>query len=710
MHSSMRVSVLSRNLPTASATVFPGPKRAGSTPTPSVGPSSSATSFKSISRSNDVKSPSASSVISPRRKIEERAAQISEKEENEDMDADVESLRRDSKLTPALSSIGLPEYSTSMSPMTQPSIVEPEPEEDDGLVGSEDGESVLENGGENGETPPGSPRSSVSSTIGAGVPRIDNNTSLPLKKTLVRKIIPGTPSTTPSVRSTISRIHGAGAGTSLHPRPTSSASSIRSSSASIRSQTSTIRKSTVTSPSTRGVTSRSSTLSSLASSRPTSGVSTSTTSDTFRTANSSIGAGTGARSRKTSTNSIVSNVSSARGSVGGSSGRVTPTRSATAGGGPGVRARKSSTGSTKSGVGMAGTTPTKRPPVPVLDVKKLSPASTKKPASITPSVKSTVLPARRKVSAVTGAGGVRRSAVTGVENEKVPGKNGERKLQKESEIPVSPVESAEITMSESMVTEEELANTSSSMTVRGKSRAVEIVGDHKKTSSTTSTGSNATLKRKGSSDTITTSISGGQTGTNNLGANKTPTKKSTPSTQGATNESHYLSSLPFTPRGATLEIGIPCIISSKRKRFKAYARYIGEVEGELGPWVGVEVPVGESWGGDRDMDGDRQWHDGMWGGIRYFEIGSTVESEWEYSAGDERASRRRRLDISSGSGSALGGKGLLKRAGDQLNVGRTKKFRSVSPAVSDASGSESRGLFVRPQQVLYVVDAVGSDL
>jgi hypothetical protein len=268
------------------------------------------------------------------------------------------------------------------------------------------------------------------------------------------------------------------------------------------------------------------------------------------------------------------------------------------------------------------------------------------------------------------------------------------------------METDEQTVSESMAT----AEADFGIATKGNRRATEIAGDHKKSSSTASTASNATLKRKGSSDTITTNISGGLSGPNNL-ANKTPTKKkSTPSTQRAINEDHALSSLSFTPRGATLEIGIPCIISSKRKRFKAYARYIGEVEGELGPWVGVEVPVGESWGGDRDMDVDRQWHDGTWGGIRYFEIGSTAESEWEYSAGDERASRRRRPDLSSGSGSALGGKGFLKREGDQLSVGRVKRFRSISPAVSDASGSESRGLFVRPQQVLYVVDAVGSDL
>ncbi|XP_006463042.1 hypothetical protein AGABI2DRAFT_194067 [Agaricus bisporus var. bisporus H97] len=53
-------------------------------------------------------------------------------------------------------------------------------------------------------------------------------------------------------------------------------------------------------------------------------------------------------------------------------------------------------------------------------------------------------------------------------------------------------------------------------------------------------------------------------------------------------------------------------------------------------------------------------------------------------------------------------KGSLKREGEQLMMGmeRMKRMRSVSPAVSDSAAAESRGLFVRPQQILYVVDAV----
>jgi hypothetical protein len=162
-------------------------------------------------------------------------------------------------------------------------------------------------------------------------------------------------------------------------------------------------------------------------------------------------------------------------------------------------------------------------------------------------------------------------------------------------------------------------------------------------------------------------------------------------------------------------VGIPCIISSKRKRFKAYARYIGEVEGETGPWVGVEVPmpIENNWGDTDNIKfaDERQWHDGSWGGIRYFEIGG-MGSEMDYA--DDRAPRRRRLDGSGGNfgDPVYGSKGILKREGDQLSVtsDRMKRMRSASPAVSDMSGIESRGLFVRPSQVIYVVDAVGADL
>lgn len=202
--------------------------------------------------------------------------------------------------------------------------------------------------------------------------------------------------------------------------------------------------------------------------------------------------------------------------------------------------------------------------------------------------------------------------------------------------------------------------------------------------------SDDTLAGRESTETITTST-------------RTPETKSSP--ELALTESTLTSAV---PPGATLDIGIPCIISSKRKRFRAFARYIGEVLGECGPWVGVEVPI-DTWVGD--VSDGRAWCDGSWGGIRYFDIGGNG-SEWEFGAGeDTRAPRRRKAEWSNGT-STFKGSGGTKREGDQLHVGfdRMKRMRSASPAASDMSASESMGLFVRPQQVLYVVDAVGADL
>lgn len=152
------------------------------------------------------------------------------------------------------------------------------------------------------------------------------------------------------------------------------------------------------------------------------------------------------------------------------------------------------------------------------------------------------------------------------------------------------------------------------------------------------------------------------------------------------------------------------MISSKRSRFKAFARYIGEVEGETGPWIGVEVPVGDSWGADK-LEG-RDWNDGTHGGVRYFEIGASASSSM-IDENEGRASRRRRLNYLSDSSNLLSpkGSGILnqrKREGDQqlyIDRDRLKRMRSISPSVSDMSSMETRGLFIRPQQVLLVLDA-----
>ncbi|KAF8761850.1 hypothetical protein RHS01_00832 [Rhizoctonia solani] len=139
-------------------------------------------------------------------------------------------------------------------------------------------------------------------------------------------------------------------------------------------------------------------------------------------------------------------------------------------------------------------------------------------------------------------------------------------------------------------------------------------------------------------------------------------------------------------------------VKPPRAKYKAFARYIGQIHGEQGPWVGVEVPISESWGSDK-LDG-RQWNDGSIGGIRYFEL-SNGSTPWDDS--DERAMRRRRIEsvlMQAGSGRA--------RDGDTMSINHDRlRMRSVSPAMSDMSNTnESRGLFVRPSDVIYVFDAV----
>ncbi|KAL4249775.1 hypothetical protein ABKN59_007599 [Abortiporus biennis] len=332
---------------------------------------------------------------------------------------------------------------------------------------------------------------------------------------------------------------------------------------------------------------------------------------------------------------------------------------------PTPRARKLSAASTVSTVSVKSTatspaartkTPTTRPRV----TSHTSVKSTTKRSPSSPVDRSTLAPAAKRTTSTTSIRST-TSAASAV-SKKTPTPSPRKPAVPSLPTSVSKISNGKISPA-----------TDRNKTIKGRKSVASMVS-HEKKASTTSSGSTSTvkgsLKRKTSSGTIKGSSLG---------------------------DSHPSDDQDGVPKGATLDIGIPCIISSKRARFRAYARYIGEVEGESGPWVGVEVPVSEEWADDR-LEG-RQWNDGTWGGIRYFDIGTN--SEWD----DERtAIRRKRIDwVNSMGGSQIS----LKREGDQLSVDRVKRLRSASPAVSDMSNSESRGLFVRPQQVLYVVDAVG---
>jgi len=141
-------------------------------------------------------------------------------------------------------------------------------------------------------------------------------------------------------------------------------------------------------------------------------------------------------------------------------------------------------------------------------------------------------------------------------------------------------------------------------------------------------------------------------------------------------------------------VGIPCVITSRRARFRAYARYIGEVGGLPGQWVGVEVRVGPD--GDK-LDG-REWNDGSFNGLRYFELGGGAGEEDPIE--EERVIKRRRLDMLGSMHSGTTGS-TLSLVSDRRGA--------ASPAFSEAStaatGFEGRGLFVRPEQVILVQHA-----
>ena len=455
-----------------------------------------------------------------------------------------------------------------------------------------------------------------------------------------------------------------------------------------------------------------------------------------------------------------------------------------------ARARTMSTGKKPVGGGGGGGGVT--PPLP--NLKKLSPASVPRPGSIHSSISggSTVsnLTSRRPVTKGVEVKEGKEKVAAETEKDTVKDRDNKEMdvdmdggiekevVQKEGDDDVGNTLPRPIA-DDIIVEDPPLPNSSNSMTIKKSTSGDPIPAsetgssEHKKSSSSASSSSVATLKRKGSTDTIKTVTSSPPIVVVDVPLIKQlpPTPSSPmniPSSplpqqqqqlpppppplqhQSSTLQTSIVVDPKAVPQGATLDIGIPCIIASKRKRFKAYARYIGEVQGESGAWVGVEVPMpfGDSWtsssagvgsGGDAGSVGvagdinkghggggdDRQWNDGTWGGIRYFEIGGMGGSEWDYgSTNEDRASRKRRVDGGGGGGGSVtsgnnvggrGDKGFLKREGDQLSISsasemRRKKLRSVSPSVSEMSGVETRGLFVRPQQVLYVVDAVGADL
>ncbi|KAF9269715.1 hypothetical protein L218DRAFT_953341 [Marasmius fiardii PR-910] len=262
-----------------------------------------------------------------------------------------------------------------------------------------------------------------------------------------------------------------------------------------------------------------------------------------------------------------------------------------------------------------------------------------------------------------------------------------------------------------------------------------------------------TLRKKGSSDTIKT-IGGTVTRATASSAAKATPKAATPTRKvTAPKTTEELRDPPAHLNGATLDIGIPCIVQvtlppppssstmngskmAGRKKFKALAKYIGQVEGEDGNWVGVEVPntsltlsasSAASPNSNTDVEmsdsgisippsrikGSKNpgWHDGTYQGIRYFTLSAptSASSNKKEQWGDADETPAGGYYLSSHKKFASAGVGTVrKRAEMEIGgtVGRNnKRLKTQNPSVA----AEKRGLFVRPQQVLYVVDAIDGD-
>lgn len=130
--------------------------------------------------------------------------------------------------------------------------------------------------------------------------------------------------------------------------------------------------------------------------------------------------------------------------------------------------------------------------------------------------------------------------------------------------------------------------------------------------------------------------------------------------------------------GVTLNIGIPCIVLSGRRRFRANIKYLGLMPPSQGTWIGVEVD-------DLDRLGVETLPSGAVDGIRYFHFTPTTTPE-------DKA-RARKVALMDGS------KGL------GLGLGLSSRSASPYPAQDWTPPDQPRALFVRPSQVLFVLGA-----
>ncbi|POW08768.1 hypothetical protein PSTT_07303 [Puccinia striiformis] len=143
---------------------------------------------------------------------------------------------------------------------------------------------------------------------------------------------------------------------------------------------------------------------------------------------------------------------------------------------------------------------------------------------------------------------------------------------------------------------------------------------------------------------------------------------------------------PSKPPGTVLLIGIPCVVATtitltdgleQPIKFRAVVKYLGETYFGPGQWVGVEVA-------EKEEMIHKEWNDGTVNGIKYFELGQ-----------ESKESKLRLFRNLSATPS-----------GASLNSLRPSFVSTSSRSFLSNSGLDderpTRGLFVRPQEVIFV--------
>ncbi|GAA5904309.1 uncharacterized protein JCM6883_006443 [Sporobolomyces salmoneus] len=169
-----------------------------------------------------------------------------------------------------------------------------------------------------------------------------------------------------------------------------------------------------------------------------------------------------------------------------------------------------------------------------------------------------------------------------------------------------------------------------------------------------------------------------------------------PSSASGTVRARTSSKLKSKPPGTSLLSGIPCIVTVKGTRpirMRAMVRYLGSLVGETGQWVGVEIPEDTIPVEAKKLS----WNDGKKGEVEYF---SLTPPSAPASTSTSAPSTSPSSPIPSDPPAAT-----VPTRNDSLQpptIGRQPRRRSTSAEPPLPTGP-TKGLFVRPSQIVYVL-------